>query len=163
VVKELRRVIQELDPLLPLYAVRSLPEAVRRQVWAPRAFGFVLGILASLALGLSMLGVYGAAAYAAAQRRREIGIRVALGARPRSVVLLFVRRSMSLASIGMVVGTLGAFAGSRALSARLGVPGLNAVLLLGTALVLGAATAAATYFPSRRAARVDPLVTLRGD
>jgi len=163
VVKELRRVIQELDPLLPLYAVRSLPDAVRRQVWAPRAFGFVLGILASLALGLSMLGVYGAAAYAAAQRRREIGIRVALGARPRSVVLLFVRRSMSLARIGMVGGTLGAFAGSRALSARLGVPGLNAVLLLGTALVLGAATAAATYFPSRRAARVDPLVTLRGD
>jgi ABC-type antimicrobial peptide transport system permease subunit len=110
-----------------------------------------------------MLGVYGVAAYATIQQRREIGIRLALGARARSVVALFVRRSLRLAGIGVTIGALGAVAGARILTARLGVPGTTIGSLLATGILLAGATIIATYFPTRRAARVDPLVTLRGD
>jgi hypothetical protein len=163
VVRELRRVVRELDPTVALYDVRSLSDAVRRQVWAPRALGFVLGVLATLALGLSMLGVYGVAAYATVQQRREIGVRLALGAPARGVVALFVGRSLRLSLIGTTVGALGALAASRILSARLGVPAAGVTPIVGSGLVLALATVAASYFPSRRAARVDPALTLRGE
>jgi putative ABC transport system permease protein len=163
VVRELRRVVRELDPRLALYDVRSLSDAVRRQVWVPRALGFLLGVLAALALGLSMLGVYGVAAYATVQQRREIGVRLALGASARGVVALFVGRSLRLSLIGTTVGALGALAGSRVLSARLGVPAAGVMPLVGSGLVLALATVAASYIPSRRASRVDPAVTLRGE
>lgn len=163
VVRDLRRVMLELDPRLALYDVRSLADAVRRQVWAPRALGFVLGVLAALALGLSMLGVYGIAAYAAVQQRREIGVRLALGAPARGLVALFVRRSLRLTIIGTALGALGAVAVSRVLSARLAVPAVGVTPLVGSGLVLALATVAASYIPSRRAARVDPVLTLRGE
>ena len=163
VVGDLRRVMLQLDPRLALYDVRSLSDAVRRQVWAPRALGFLLGVLAALALGLSMLGVYGVAAYATLQQRREIGVRLALGAPARGVVALFVRRSLRLSMIGTTVGALGALAASHVLSARLGVPTAGVMPLVGSGLVLALATVAASYIPSRRAARVDPALTLRGE
>jgi predicted permease len=163
VVRDLRRVMLELDRRLALYDVRSLSDAVRRQVWAPRALGFLLGAVAALALGLSMVGVYGVAAYGTVQQRREIGVRLALGAPARGVVALFVGRSLRLSIIGVVVGALGALAASRVLSARLGVPAAGLTPLVGSGLVLALATVAASYVPSRRAARVDPAVTLRGD
>ena len=163
VVRDLRRVMLELDPRLALYDVRALSDAVRRQVWAPRALGFLLGVLAALALGLSMLGVYGVAAYATVQQRREIGVRLALGAPARGVVALFVKRSLRLSVIGTAVGALGALAASRVLSARLGVPAADMTPLVGSGLVLALATVAASYIPSRRAARVDPALTLRGE
>ena len=163
VVRDLRRVVYELDSRLALYDVRSLSDAVRRQVWAPRALGFLLGVLAALALGLSMLGVYGVAAYATVQQRREIGVRLALGAPARGVVALFVRRSLRLSMIGTTIGALGALAASRVLSARLGVPAAGVMPLVGSGLALALATVAASYIPSRRAARVDPALTLRGE
>jgi predicted permease len=163
VVRDLRRVMLELDPQLALYDVRSLSDAVRRQVWAPRALGFLLGILAALALGLSMLGVYGVAANTAVQQRREIGVRLALGAPARGVVALFVRRSLRVSIAGATVGALGALVASRALTARLGVPAAGVTPLVGCGLVLALATVAASYFPSRRAARTDPALTLRGE
>jgi putative ABC transport system permease protein len=163
VVRDLRRVLLELDPRLALYDVRSLSDAVRRQVWAPRALGFLLGVLAVLALGLSMLGVYGVAAYATVQQRREVGVRLALGAPARGVVALFVRRSLRLSLVGTTVGALGALAASRVLSARLGVPAAGVTPLAGSGLVLALAAVAASYIPSRRAARVDPALTLRGE
>jgi predicted permease len=163
VVRDLRRGMLELDPRLALYDVRSLSDAVRRQVWAPRALGFLLGVVAALALGLSMVGVYGVAAYATVQQQREIGVRLALGAPARGVVALFVRRSLRLSIIGTAVGALGALAVSRVLSARLGVPAAAGTPLIGSGLVLVLATVAASYIPSRRAARVDPVLTLRGE
>jgi putative ABC transport system permease protein len=163
VVRDLRRVVHELDSRLALYDVRSLSDAVRRQVWAPRALGFLLGVLAALALGLSMLGVYGVAAYATVQQRREIGVRLALGAPARGVVALFVKRSLQLSVIGTAVGALGALAASRVLSARLGVPTAGVMPLVASGLALALATVAASYIPSRRAARVDPALTLRGE
>jgi predicted permease len=163
VVRDLRRVVHELDSRLALYDVRSLSDAVRRQVWAPRALGFLLGVLAALALGLSMLGVYGVAAYATVQQRREIGVRLALGAPARGVVALFVRRSLRLSMIGTTIGALGALAASRVLSARLGVPTAGVMPLVASGLALALATVAASYIPSRRAARVDPALTLRGE
>ena len=162
-VRELRHAVREVDPLLPLYEVRVLTDAIQRQVWAPRAMGFLLGLLATLALALSLLGVYGVAAFVAIQQRREIGIRLALGAQVRSVIGLFVRRSLRLATIGVTIGALGGFAGSHAIAARLGVPPSSALLLLGSGGLLALATIATSYVPSWRAARVDPLVTLRGD
>jgi len=163
VVRDLRGVMQELDPHIALYDVRSLSDAVRRQVWAPRALGFLLGAVAALALGLSALGVYGVAAYTAVQQRREIGVRLALGAPSHGVVALFVRRSLRLSMIGMAIGALGALAASRVLSARLGVPLVDGVPLVGSGLVLTLATIAASYIPSRRVAGIDPAVTLRGE
>ena len=163
VVRDLRRVMLELDPQLALYDVRSLSDAVRRQVWAPRALGFLLGVLAALALGLSMLGVYGVAAYTTVQQRREIGVRLALGAPARGLVALFVGRSLQLSIIGTALGALGALAASRVLSARLGVPAAGVTPLVGSGLVLALATVVASYIPARRAARVDPALTLRGE
>jgi putative ABC transport system permease protein len=97
------------------------------------------------------------------QQRREIGVRLALGAPARGVVALFVRRSLRLSIIGMAVGALGALAVSRVLSARLGVPAAGVTPLVGCGLLLALATVAASYFPSRRAARIDPALTLRGE
>jgi len=122
-----------------------------------------VGALGAAALLLAAVGLCGTLAYTVALRTREIGVRLALGASGRSVVALFVRRSLRLGAIGVTIGALGALGASRVLSARLGVPSLNITPLLSSGLVLALATIAASYLPSRRVARVDPALSLRGD
>jgi putative ABC transport system permease protein len=124
----------------------------------------LLGIAGATALLLSIVGIYGVLAYAVTQRRREVGIRVALGAAPRSVQGMFVYRGMVLAGFGIVSGSVAAALLTRLMSSLLfGVTPLDAATFVAAAAVLALAALLASYIPARRAATIDPMQTLRAD
>ena len=129
--------------------------------WLGAAFAAVFGLLA---LSLAAVGVYGVVSYSVTQRTREIGIRMALGARLAAVLGLVVRQGAGLAGIGIVVGLLAAFGVGRLLGSLLyGVRPSDPLILGGVALLLGAVALGASYLPARRAAKVDPLTALRAE
>jgi len=124
----------------------------------------VLGIFAVLALVLATVGIYGVISYAVAQRTREIGVRVALGAQRGHVLAMVVRQSAALACAGVAIGIVAAFVVSRSLTTLLyGVSATDLVSFAVVPAILGVATLLATYFPARRATRVDPLVAIRAE
>lgn len=155
-------VIHKVDPKLPVTKVLTMDNLLLDSV-APRRFSMVLvGIFASLALLLSAAGVYGVMSYAVAQRTREIGLRMALGALPRSVLGLIVARAIRLALIGIVLGIAGALALAHLLAALLyGVRPTDPATFAGVAFVLLLVALLACYLPAHRAMRVDPMVALR--
>jgi len=115
-------------------------------------------------LALAVIGVYGVLAYAVGQRRREIGIRVALGAQPNQVIGLFLRRGISLACVGGVVGVAAALGLSRGVSSLLfGVTALDPATYVASALIVSAAALTASYIPARRALSTPPMEALRAD
>ncbi|HEU4689985.1 MAG TPA: ABC transporter permease [Vicinamibacterales bacterium] len=160
-VQEIRHAVTEVMPNLPVFQVRTLRE-VYDQSMAPTAFSLVLlGIAGAMALLLGIVGIYGVLAYAVMQRQREVGIRLALGARPGSVTRMFVYRGMMLSGIGIASGVAVAAAITRWMSALLfGVTPVDAATFAAAASALVLATLAASYFPARRAAAVDPVHTL---
>jgi ABC-type lipoprotein release transport system permease subunit len=124
----------------------------------------LLAIAGATALLLSIVGIYGVLAYAVTQRQREIGIRVALGAAPRSVKGLFVYRGMILSTIGIIIGAVAAAALTRLMSSLLfGVTPLDVVTFVVAAAFLAGAALLASYVPARRAAAIDPMETLRAE
>src|SRR5262245_50036996 len=124
----------------------------------------MLGIAASVALLIGMVGIYGVVAYAAAQRTREIGIRMALGARIEDVRTLFLRHGLRLTAIGAAFGIGLALTITRVMSAFLfGVGPTDPITYAAVAVLLGGMTLVATYLPARRASRVDPVVALRAE
>ena len=124
----------------------------------------LVAAFATIALLLAAVGVYGLISYSVAQRTREIGIRVALGAQPRQVLAQIMREGMKLAVVGVGLGLLSALAAGRALATFLfGVPATDPLTLGSVAALLLAVAALATYIPSRRALGVDPLTALRSD
>jgi ABC-type antimicrobial peptide transport system permease subunit len=119
---------------------------------------------AAVALLLATIGIHGLVAYSVAQRTREIGIRMALGAESNSVLLLVTQRGLRLATIGIVIGVAGAFALSQAIRAMLyGTSPTDPIVFGGSALLLAGIVLVASYIPARRATRVDPMVALRVD
>jgi putative ABC transport system permease protein len=160
----LTRAVSEADRDQPTYAVRTMDE-VQAAATATRRFSMqLLGGFAFLALVLAAIGIYGVMAYLVGQRTREIGIRVALGARPWSVVRLVVSYALTLAGIGAAIGVAAAILLTRLITGMLFQisptdPGTFVAIAL--TLVLTALAAATT--PARRAARVDPMVALRAD
>ena len=132
---------------------------------ARRSFSLaLLGIAGAMALLLSIVGIYGVLAYAVVQRQREVGIRVALGATPRTVKRMFVYRGMILAGIGIVSGAVAAAGLTRLMSSLLfGVTPVDAVTFVAAAAFLAGAALLASYIPARRAATIDPMETLRAD
>ena len=160
----LARAVREADPDQPTHSVRTMEE-VQAAATASRRFSMqLLGGFACLALLLAAIGIYGVMAYLVNQRTREIGIRMALGARPGSVVRLVVSYALRLAAAGVVLGIVGAALLTRLISGMLfdvsptdpWTFAIITLMLLATALV-------ATVTPARRAARVDPMVALRAD
>ena len=124
----------------------------------------LLGGFAVLALVLAAIGIYGVMAFIVGQRTREIGIRMALGARPQSVVALVLRQALALATGGVVVGGLAALGMSRLLSQMLfEVRPTDPLTYVAIAIVLAATAALAAWWPARRAASVDPMVALRAE
>jgi putative ABC transport system permease protein len=122
----------------------------------------LLGIFSGLALVLAALGLYGTLAYAVAQRTREIGIRMALGAQRRDMLGMILRESLSMVTIGLGIGLLAAFAATRLLASLLyGVSANDVFTYASVVLLLGAAALLASYIPARRAMKVDPMVALR--
>lgn len=162
IVPAVRREIATLDPNLPLFNVRSLEAALGAAVARPRFYMLMLSIFAAAALVLCAVGIFGVMSFTVVQRTREIGVRIALGAAPQSVVRMVVGGALGLALAGVAIGLLTAAAGARLLSSLLfGVGPADPVTLGGVALLLTMVAAAAGYLPARRATRVDPAVALR--
>jgi putative ABC transport system permease protein len=159
-----RGVVRELDPALPVFEVGSLEQMVRQSV-APRSLAVtVLGAFAGLALLLAMIGLYGVVSYRIAQRTREIGIRVALGARTAGVIQLVVRQALTLTLVGVAFGVAAALALTRVLQSLLyGVSATDPATFVTVALLLVGVAALASLLPARRAARVDPIIALRAE
>jgi predicted permease len=159
-----RAAVRELDRDLPVADVRPLARHVSETIARPRFSTFLAGAFAAVALTLAAVGVFGLTAYAVAQRTREIGIRVALGARKEDVTGWIVRRSLKLAALGLAMGlALGLLAGPALAGQLYGVSAGDPVTFAGGALFLAGICLAASYLPARRAARVDPMVALRRD
>lgn len=156
-----RRLVREIDPRQPLAGFATLEELVDGSLSVPRFHATVLGLFAAAALLLAGVGIAGVVSYAVHQRVREIGIRVALGAAPSSVVRWIVGGTMLPVGIGLAVGLAGSLAASRALSSLLYEIGpTDPPTLALTALLLSGVALLACWFPARRAARVDPLEAL---
>jgi predicted permease len=156
--------VRAIDPELPIDTVRPLNELVHESVAEPRFQAVLLGGFALTALLLAAIGVYGLISYSVAQRTREIGIRVALGATSRQVVGPIVREGMTLALAGVLLGAVGAFAATRTIESLLfGVAPTDPLTFGAVSGLLLAVAFVASYIPSRRALRIDPLTALRGD
>ncbi len=151
-----------VDPNQPAARVRSLEQVRAESVAAPRLTTNLLGIFALLALTIAATGIGGVMALAVGQRRHEIGVRMAIGARPGEILRMILGQGMGLALVGIVLGLLGAFALTRLLQTLLFEVGpTDPLTFVGVAAVLGVATLVACYVPARRAARVDPIIALR--
>jgi predicted permease len=162
--RELEQAVWSVNRDLPLATVQTLEE-IRASSMAQTSFALVmLSIAASVALLIGMVGIYGVVAYAAAQRTREIGIRMALGARLVDVRTMFLRQGLRLTTVGIAIGIGIALVLTRVMSAFLfGVGPMDPTTYAAVSAVLAGLTLVATYLPARRASRVDPVVALRGE
>ena len=160
----LAREVRAVDPDQPTYGVRTMDEIVSYATASRRFSTQLLGAFATLALVLAAVGIYGVMAFVVGQRTREIGIRIALGANPRSVVRLVLGQALTLAAAGVVAGAAAAVLVTRLLSGLLFEVRTTDPLTYGTiALLLGITAAIAAWRPARRAALVDPIRALRAD
>jgi putative ABC transport system permease protein len=156
--------VHSVDPNQPVADVRGLDSLVSADLARPRFTALLLGGFAGAALLLAALGLYGVIAFGVAHRRREIGVRVALGAEPRDVVGLMMKRGLGLIVSGLAVGLGGALALGRNVAALLyGVSASDSETLITVTLILGMVGLLATYLPARRAAWVDPVVVLKAE
>jgi predicted permease len=160
----LRRTVREVDPALPVISLKTFPQHVdsNLQLWTVRAGATLFTVFGGLALLLAIVGVYGVKAYSVARRTREIGIRMALGARPDTVQWMIVREGSLMLAGGVVIGLLLASATAKLLSGILyQVGALDPVAFSTAPLLLGVATLIATWLPARRATRISPITALR--
>jgi putative ABC transport system permease protein len=161
-IASVRNAVRDVVPDEPLYDVRTMEERVDAST-APRRLNTVpLGVFAALALLLSAVGTYGVTAYSVAQRTRELGIRMALGADRAEVARMVLGQGMRLTLLGLFLGLPAAFALTRFLSSLLyAVRPVDSVTFLTVAILLAAIALLATLIPARRATKVDPMVALR--
>jgi putative ABC transport system permease protein len=161
-VPALRREVAALDKDVPLDSIRTMNDAMQQAVSAPRFRTMLLATFAALALVLAAIGIYGVMSYAVTRRRREIGIRLSLGARRLDVLKLVIADGLTLAAIGIALGLLGAFAGTRVLGTLLyEVEPTDPATFVLLPVFLFAVAAIACYVPAYRATQVDPLITLK--
>lgn len=162
IVSVMRAQLASIDPDLPFARLATLQSIVERSVDQPRFRTRVLALFSGLALVLAAVGVYGVISYSVAQRAREIGIRTALGARPRQVLSSVMREGAIMAAAGVGLGLVGSFATSRLIARFLfGINATDPLTLASVAAVLFAVALLASYLPARRALQVDPLTALR--
>lgn len=160
----IRAALAQVNPDFAIERIKSLDTIAVESVWQRRLWGFVLSAFALLALGLAALGIYGVMGYLVAQRTREIGIRMAIGAQTGEVILLVLRNGMGLVLIGCALGLVGAFAATRLMAGVLfGVGVADPVTYLAVAALLSGAALVSCALPALRASRIDPLVALRED
>jgi len=162
IVSQLRAVVRSLDPDVPLSAIQTVESILYDSVAAPRFRTQLLVGFAGVALILAVVGLYGMLAYSVTQRSREMGIRMALGARPTAVFRMVVRQGMMLVVVGIVLGVIGAIAATRLLAAQLfAVTPRDPAVFVVVATALTMAGLAACIVPARRATKADPIAALR--
>jgi putative ABC transport system permease protein len=163
-VAAVRERISSEAPGWAMGSVRTMEEQLGTSLLPQRVASWIFGAFGVLAVLLAAIGLYGVIAYAAAQRTREIGIRMALGATRADVMRLVGRQGFRLVLSGIIIGMLGAFAVARMLGALLlGTSTGDPITFIGAPVILAAVALFATYLPARRATRVDPMVALRGE
>ncbi len=156
------REIHAVDPSVAVYGIRTMQDRLYDSLARQRFASTMLGAFAAFALLLAAVGIYGVMSYLVSQSTHDIGVRVALGARPGNIVGLVVRQGMELAAIGIAAGLAGAAALTRVMAGLLfGVSATDAATFCAVAGILAAAAFAATVIPARRATGVDPMVALR--
>jgi putative ABC transport system permease protein len=157
-----RGAVQAIDKDQPVTRIRTMEELVAGSVAQRRFNMLLLAVLAGLALLMAAVGIYGVISYSVEQRTHEIGLRVALGAQPRDVLKLVVKRGMALTLIGVAFGLAVSFALTRLIESLLfGVSTTDAATFVLMPLLLVAVALLACYLPARRATKVDPMVALR--
>ncbi len=158
----LRRTVWEMDRGIPISGLQTMESRVSQSLAGPRFSMLLVGLFAIVALILASTGLYGILAYFVRQRNRELGIRVALGAGPKSIMVLVLKHGMLLTGAGIILGLLGGFAGARVLQTLLyNVAPTDALTFSGVSLCLAAVALAACIIPARRALKVDPQEVLR--
>jgi putative ABC transport system permease protein len=158
----LRAAVREIDPALAVFGVEPLERTLAQSTGEQRFMMLLVGVFAGLALALAVIGIHGVLSYSVVQRRREIGIRVALGAEPAQVVRVVLGQGVRLTAIGLAVGVGLALMFSRSLAGLLfGITATDAATFAAVVALLAAVAMLAMWLPARRASRVDPLVALR--
>jgi ABC-type antimicrobial peptide transport system permease subunit len=161
-VRLLREQMQAIDPDLPLFDIRTVDQQIAFNRWPQRVFGSLFAVFAVIALILGTIGLYGVTAYAASQRTREIGVRIALGATSFHIHRTVARTALEQLTMGLVLGAAGGMAVSRILPSQLAGTSANGPETLAfVALVLVGAGVIACWIPAQRALKIDPAVTLR--
>jgi predicted permease len=159
---QIRHEVQSIDPGLPLFNVSSMDDVVGRSLASRRFSAELVSGFAGLALVLASIGIYGLLAYMVGQRSREIGVRMALGARRSDVLKLILGKGFILAAVGIVVGLCCAAAGASAMSSLLyGVRPHDPVVFVAVAIILQTMAILASWAPALRASKVDPMAALR--
>jgi len=159
---QIRHEIQSIDPGLPVFGVSSMNDVLDRSLASRRFSADLVGGFAGLAVLLASIGIYGLLAYMVGQRSREIGIRMALGARREDILRMFLRRGAALAAVGVVTGLVFSASSASVMASLLyGVRPHDPAVFLIVPLVLFAIAVLASYLPARRATKVDPLIALR--
>ena len=157
-----QREIRSLDPNQPLSDVRTMDQVMSEWVSRSRFNTLLLGLFAGLATLLSAVGIFGVMNYSVALRTRELGLRLAIGAQPRQVLLLVLRQGLLLTVFGVLLGLAAAFALTRLLSGLLfGVEAVDVTTFTTISFLLVIVSLLACYLPARRAMRIDPLQALR--
>lgn len=161
-VSAIRQQVKQVDPDQPIYSVRTMDEIRSESVSTERLNLTLLSLFAGIALVLAIVGIYGVMSYSVTQRTHEIGIRMAIGARPRDVFKMIIGQGMLLAIIGVACGLVGAYALTRWMASMLfGVEPTDPLTFASIALLLTGVALVACYIPGRRATKVDPVVSLR--
>ena len=161
---QIDRAVWSVNPALPLASVQTMRDVYNRSLARASFTLAMLGIAGAMALLLGVIGIYGVVAYAVSQKRREIGIRLALGAQPIQLRRMFVRQGLALTGIGAAIGLGAALSLTRLMKSLLfGISPLDPLTYAGVPIVLAAAAMLASYLPARRAAAVDPTEALRAE
>jgi putative ABC transport system permease protein len=163
-IPEIVRIAHEIDPDLPLFGGQTLEQSLAKSVDLQRALSSLLSVFGLLGVCLAALGIYGVMAHAVTLRTKEIGIRMALGARASEVLRMVVTEGLQLTSVGVLLGLLISAIASGLLSTFVfGLHAMDAMTFAVSGVVLCAVAVAASFVPARRAASVDPLLALRHD
>ena len=158
----LRSAVHEVDPTVPIFGLRTQEAQIEEYLAQPRFFATLGMAIGGVTLLLACIGLYGLMSYAIARRTPELGVRLALGARPSALASGVMKESLALAAAGVALGLPAAYALGRAAATSLfSVPPASPGLMAAAALVLAAVAAGTAFLPARRASRVDPLVALR--
>jgi len=163
-INAIRLTVSKIDPEQAIHNIGTMEQRLSQSIAPQRFVALLLSLFATLALIQALIGIYGVMSYAVTQRRQELGIRIALGARPGAILSLVLRRGMKLTLIGMALGLMGAVASTRLLRDMLfGIKPVDPLTFAAMTLLLMCISLVACFLPARRATKVDPMNVLRSE